>query len=81
MNVVCFVKSERCIPVPNIFLWVAAFVADGAAVNPNGVKALLANGLSTLPIKGNAAFCNVHKSLPRYPTDCPIYAIGFLIIL
>ena len=44
------------IPDPNIFLWIAASVADDAAVNPNGNKALLANGLSTFPIKGNPVF-------------------------
>ena len=32
-------------PDPNIFLWIAASVADTAAVNPNGIKTLLANGL------------------------------------
>ena len=32
---------------PNIFLWIAPSVADADAVNPNGIKALLANGLST----------------------------------
>ena len=35
------------IPDPNIFLWIATSVADDAAVNPNGIKTLLANGLST----------------------------------
>ena len=25
---------------PNIFLWIAAYVADAAAVNPNGIKTL-----------------------------------------
>ena len=44
------------IPDSNIFLWIAASVADAAAVNPNGNKALLANGLSTFPIKGNPVF-------------------------
>ena len=32
--------------VSNIFLWIAASVSDAAAVNPNGIKTLLANGLS-----------------------------------
>ena len=26
------------------FLWIAASIADAAAVNPNGIKTLLANG-------------------------------------
>ena len=35
------------IPDPNIFLWIAASVARAAAVNSNGIKTLLDNGLST----------------------------------
>ena len=41
-------------PDPNIFLWKAAAVADTAAVNPNGIKTLLANDLRTFFIKGNS---------------------------
>ena len=59
-------------PDPNIFLWIAAPVADAGAVNPNGIKTLLANGLSTFPIKGNPVFSNGPKSLPKNPPDCPI---------
>ena len=44
------------IPDPNIFLWIAASVADAAAVNPNGNKTLVANGLSTFTIKRNPVF-------------------------
>ena len=32
------------IPDPNIFLWIAASAADG--INTNGIKMLLADGLS-----------------------------------
>ena len=39
-------------PDLNIFLWIAVSVVDAAAVNPNGIKMLLANGLITFPIKG-----------------------------
>ena len=46
-------------------------LADTAAVNPNGIKTLLANGLRTFPIKGNPVFNNGPKSLPKTP-DCPI---------
>ena len=35
------------VPDPNFFLWIAASVAAAAAVNPNGIKRLLANGLNT----------------------------------
>ena len=47
-------------------------VPDAAAVNPNGIKTLLANGLGTFPIKDNQVFSNGPKSLPKNPPDCPI---------
>ena len=34
-------------PDTNIFLWIAASVVDTNAVNANGIKALLADDLST----------------------------------
>ena len=37
------------VPDPNIFLWTAASVADADAVNHNGTKTLLADGLSASP--------------------------------
>ena len=52
---------------PNISLWAAASVGyDAPAVNRNGIKTLLANGLSTFPIKDNPGFNSGPKSLP----DC-----------
>ena len=50
----------------------AASVTDAAAVNPNGIKTLLANDLSTFFIKGNPVFSNGPESLPKNPPDCPI---------
>ena len=47
-------------------------VADAAAVDPKGVKMLLANGLSTFPIKGNPIFNNGPKGLPKNPSVCTI---------
>ena len=44
INVLREAKSGGREPDPNIFLWVAASVADTAAVNPNGIKMLFANG-------------------------------------
>ena len=35
------------VPYPNIYLCVPASAADAAAVDPNGIKALLANDLIT----------------------------------
>ena len=58
-------------PDPNIFLWIVGSVADAAAVNPNGIKTLLANGFSTFPIKDNLVFKNVPKSFSKNPCDCP----------
>ena len=34
---------------PNTLFMISASIANAAAVNPNGVITLLANGLSTLP--------------------------------
>ena len=59
-------------PGPNIFLWIFASVADADVVNPYGIKTLLANGLSTFPIKGNPVFFNGPQIIPRNPSDCPI---------
>ena len=66
---------------PNILLSIVASVADAAAVNPNGIKTLLAKGLSTFRIKGNPVFINGPKSLPKNSPDCPILCNWFLIIL
>ena len=74
-------KSEGR-PGPNIFLWKAASVADVAAVNPDCIKTLLANGLSTFPIKGNPIFSNGPKRLQREILLIVLFhAIEFLIIL
>ena len=55
-----------------IFLCIPASAADAAAVNPKGIKTLLANGLITLFNKGNPVFSNGPRSLPRHPTDYTI---------
>ena len=49
-----------------------ASVADAAAVNSNGIKTLLAIGLSTFPVKRNAVFDNGPKTLPKSPPDCTV---------
>ena len=38
---------------------------------------LLANGLSTFPIKGNVVFSNGSKSLPKSPPNYPILSSWF----
>ena len=60
-------------PDPIIFLCIPASATDAAAVNPNGTKTLLANGLITLFIRGYSVFGNGPKSLPRSPPDCIIF--------
>ena len=54
----------------NIFLWIAA--SKAAAVNPNGIKKLLASGLSTFFIKDNPVISERPKSLPKNPLNYPI---------
>ena len=43
---------------PNIFLCIPASAADAAAVNPNGINTLFANGVITFFISGNPVFSN-----------------------
>ena len=59
-------------PDPNIFLCIPTSPADAAAVNPYGIKTLLANGLITFFINGNPVFSNGPSNLPRNPPDCII---------
>ena len=59
-------------PDPSIFLLIAASVADADAANPNEIKTLLSNGLSTFLIKGNPGFSDDSKNLPKNNLDCPI---------
>ena len=54
-----------------LFLCIPASAADAAAVNPNGIKTLLAHGLITFFINGNPVFSNG----PRNPPDCIILNI------
>ena len=83
--VISFVSSfpfiDVFVPDPNIFLWIGASLAD--AVNTNGIKALVANGLIVFPITDNAAFStgSSTKGLFKNLPDCPIDAIELFIIL
>ena len=58
--IISFISSLEIINVvksdPKIVLRIAASVADAAAVNPNGIKLLLANGLTKFFIKENPIF-------------------------
>ena len=57
------------VPAPNIFLCIPASAADAVAVNPNGIKTFLTNGLVTFFVKGNLVFSNGTESLPKNPPD------------
>ena len=59
-------------PDPKIFLCIPASDAAAAAVNPQGIKTYLGNGLITFFIKGNPLFSNEPISLLRNPPDCTI---------
>ena len=67
-----FENTNAVVLTPNILSWIAASVADAAAANLNGIKTLLANGLSTFFIKGKPVFSNGRRSLPKSPPDCLI---------
>ena len=71
---ILFNSSSKIIDVvildSKLFFQKVASVA--AAVNTNGMKTLLANGLSTFLIKAKSVFSYDPKSLPRNPPDCRI---------
>ena len=60
------------IPDPKSFFWMAASVADDAAVNPNDIKTLLASVFSTFFIKEKSVFNNGLWNLPKNSPDCSI---------
>ena len=63
------------LPDRKIFLCLPASAADAGAVNPKGIKTLLADGLITFSISGNAVFSSGRRSLPRNPPYCIILDI------
>ena len=60
------------VPDPRNFLCIPASAADTAAVNPNGIKTLLASDLITFFINGIPTFSNRPRSQPRNTPDCII---------
>ena len=82
---ISFISSFKIInvvvPYLNNFFWIAAYVADAAAVNLNGIKTLLANSLSTFSIKGKPALVMVVKFHLKIHFIVLLYATEFLIIL
>ena len=71
-----FISSLEIVNValsdPKIFLGIVTSFAAAAAVNPNGIKTFLANGLSIFFIKDNPIFGNCPKSVPKNHPDCLI---------
>ena len=57
---------------PKVFFWIVESVADAAPVDPDGLKTLLANGLSTFFIKIKPVFSNGPRSLPNNFSDFPV---------
>ena len=60
------------LPDPKILFFIDELVADTATVNANGIKTLLANGLSAFFIKDKAVFSNSPKFLSKNPLDFSI---------
>ena len=54
------------------FFSILVSATDAAAVNSNGIKALLANDLSTFFVKGKPVFNNGPRSVPKYRPNCTI---------
>ena len=69
--VVCCTKYDG-LSKSIILLWIHASPADAAAVNPNGMKMLLANGLSTSFINDKQILSNESRCLVRNLLDCSI---------
>ena len=64
-----FEITKVTVPEPIIFFCIPASAVDAAAVHPNGISILLANGLITVFINDNPVFNNGPRSLPRIPPD------------
>ena len=54
------------VPEHKIILCIITSAADAGAINPHGIKALLANGLITHFINGNPFFSNGPRNPPDY---------------
>ena len=65
-----FVPFAYLPSLTNKQICIAASPTD--AVNHNGIKTLLANGLSTFSIIGNPVISNGPKSPLKNPPECPI---------
>ena len=66
ISVIVFGAEEQQDPK---ILCIPASAPDAAAVNPKGIKTLLANALVTFFINGNRVFSNGPRSLSKNPPD------------
>ena len=58
--------------IQRFLLCTPASTTNAAAVNTNGIKSILANGLIIFFTNGNPVFSNAPRSLPINPADCII---------
>ena len=65
-------EDEGRLPDRKTFLCIPASAVDAVAVNPKGIKTLLANGLIIFFIRGSPFFSNGSSNLPRNPLYCII---------
>ena len=69
-------KLLNIVPNPKILFWIAASVIDAPAVNPNGLKTFLANGVSTFYINAKPAVINGLRKL----RNSPVWLLLFLLV-
>ena len=60
-------ENTSVYPDTKLFFWIAASVADAAAVNTNGTKTLLTNGVSIFFINGEPTDVNGLQNLRNHP--------------
>ena len=62
-------------PDPQIFFWIAASVAETAAINPNSTKILLVNGVSTFFVNGKSTPIDGARKLSNPPFSRIIFPV------
>ena len=75
-SIYLFEITHAIVPDWKVFSWIATSVAEAAAVNPNGIKTLFANSVSTFFINGKPADINGLRKL-RNP---PLWLLVFLVV-
>ena len=76
INVAVHSANSKGCPEPKFFYeFCYCCSAAAAALNPNGIKNILSNGLITFFINNKPTFLNEVRSLPRNPSDCIILEI------